>query len=375
MDLSISNVVNISVSQSGQGVGKYNTSNLALVSHETPEVSFGTLGYKLYVSPDDVATDFGSNSVTYKMALAVFSQQPNILAPGGYLCVIPYLVDEVLHEAITRTIPLVQYFGVMSTRVEIQADRMDAAEVVQAELKMLFVVSRTVGDIAPGAGLDFLRSGNFSHTRGLYHGVATDLEALIFQASYAGRALSTEFSGNNTTQTMHMKDLISVQPDPTMGQTQLAQAIAAGVDTYVSIQGVAKVYCSGLNGFFDDIYNLMWMVGELKVAGFNLIAQTSTKIVQTEDGITSLKGAYRKVCEQAVTNQFLAPGLWTNPNTFGNQADLFDNIAQRGYYIYSQPVAQQLPSDRAARKAPVIQIAVKYAGAVHSSSVIVNVNK
>jgi len=88
-NLSINNVINVSVSQVGAGIGQYNTSNIALFSHEAYETSFGTDGYKIYLAPSDVETDFGSASVTYKQALAIFSQQPNILAGGGYLVVIP----------------------------------------------------------------------------------------------------------------------------------------------------------------------------------------------------------------------------------------------------------------------------------------------
>ena len=45
------------------------------------------------------------------------------------------------------------------------------------------------------------------------------------------------------------------------------------------------------------------------------------------------------------------------------------NIIDKGYYIYSKPIAQQSQVDRDARKAPLIQIAGKESGAIHSSSV------
>jgi hypothetical protein len=193
-------------------------------------------------------------------------------------------------------------------------------------------------------------------------------------SAYAGRGLSTNFSGSNTTQTMQLKDLIGITPDSSMTQTLYNKCQDAGVDVYASIQGVAKVLTSGANGFFDDVYNLQWFVIALQVAGFNCLAQSSTKIPQTENGVSALKSSYRAVCEQSVTNQFVAPGAWNSPVTFGSQADFVANIAQRGYYIFSVPVAQQSATDRADRKAPLIQIAIKLAGAVHSSTVIVNVN-
>lgn len=371
--LAISNVITIQVSQPGAGAGQYNTSNLAIFTNDTPGGGFGSLGYKIYLDPTGVATDFGTGSTTYKQALAVFSQQPNILANNGYLVVIPLLALETLDAAITRTVGLVQYFGVMSNTIESQADMLAAAAVLQTLNKIGFFVQSAGASILPGGSLDLLRTGGFTHSRGLYYNSALTLP-LVMQASYAGRALSTNFNGSNTTETMHLKDLASVQPDESLTQTLLNEALLAGADTYPSIQGIPKVFCSGANDYFDNVYNLQWFVGALQVAGFNYLAQSSTKIPQTENGMDGLKGAYRQVCEQGVTNQFLAPGSWTNPTTFGNQSDLYQNVSQRGYYIYSVPVSQQNPASRAARLAPLIQIAAKYAGAIQQSTVIVNVN-
>lgn len=371
--LSLSNVVNISVSQAQTGVNAYNTSNLALFTTETPDPVFDD-DYKIYLEPTEVADDFGSDSVTYAMALAAFGQSPNFLANQGYLVVIPFESSETLAAAITRTNGIVQYFGVNTTQIESGADMQAAAAVIQALNKVSFFVQRLAASIEPGGDLDDLRTSNFWKSRGLYYGADNDDDALEFQAAYAGRALSTVFSGSNTTQTMHLKDLSGPSADPTLTQTLLNKAIAAGADTYPSLQGVAKVFCSGENRYFDAVYNLGWFVGALQVAGFNFLAQASTKIPQTEAGVDGLKGAYRQICQQGITNQYGAPGSWTSPTTFGIQADLLQNIAQFGYYIYSAPIALQLQVDREARQAPIIQIAFKEAGAIHSSTVIVYVN-
>jgi hypothetical protein len=50
------------------------------------------------------------------------------------------------------------------------------------------------------------------------------------------------------------------------------------------------------------------------------------------------------------------------------------NIEEVGYYIYSLPVNQQAQTEREERKAPLIQIALKEAGAIHSSNVLVYIN-
>ena len=237
---------------------------------ETPEASFGTGDFKIYLEPTEVETDFGTTSITYRMALAIFSQQPNILAGGGYLVVIPLEAAETIGAAVTRTDGLVQYFGVMNAAIDSQTDILAAAAVVQALNKIYFTVSRTEADVDPAGTLDQLRTGNFDQSRGLFYGADNDNDALIMMASYVGRALSTNFNGANTTQTMHLKDLIGVQPDTSMTQTILQKCITAGVDTYISIQGVSKVFTSGENGFFDDVYNLQWLVGALQVGSMFL---------------------------------------------------------------------------------------------------------
>jgi hypothetical protein len=470
-NLSIENVINVSVSQVGQGVGEYNTSNLAVFTQEPYAVSFGTDGYKIYLEPSDVGVDFGTDSDTYKKALAIFSQQPNILANNGYLVVIPLIVEEQiidfdavpdggsiivaylgnnsaainhndtlsqvqtkiraiaglsevvvtgsfasgftikfhglygniaamtyssntlvngmtpivvtvtedvagekLEEAIVRTDGLVQYFGLMVTQILGAAELLTCGAVIQPLNKIGFFGSSTVTDLDVGDKFDDVKSAGLYKTRCLFYGGSSDQEVFVMVASYAGRALSTNFNGNNTTQTMHLKDLTGVLPDPVMTQTLLTKAQNAGVDCYISIQGVPKVFTSGENRFFDDVYNLEWFVGALQVAGFNVLAQTGTKIAQTEQGVDTLKSAYRNVCERAISNQFMAPGKWTSPNTFGTQEDFYNNISERGYYIYSSPVALQAPSERAARNSPLIQLAVKYAGAIHKSNIVVSIN-
>lgn len=370
--LPISNIISISVSQTPTGVSLLNLSNLALFTGDTPSPSF-TSGYKIYVTASQVATDFGTGSTTYAMALAVFSQQPNILLPGGYLVIIPYLSSETLASAITRTQNLVQYFGVMSAAIESQADMLAAAAVIQTTNLIGFFVQTSTASIAPGGSLDLLRTGSFTQSRGLFYDDIT-ANALNFQAAYAGRALSTNFNGSLTTQDMDLKTLATIQSDPGLTQTYWNEAQTAGADTYPSWAGVPAVSTSGANNYFDQVYNLQWLSIALQVAGFNYLASTSTKIPQTENGVAGLKAAYVAVLNQAVSNGYLAPGVWNSATTFGNQVDLVNAVAQLGYYIYSSPVALQSQTARAARQAPLIQIAAKQAGSINTSSVVAYIN-
>jgi hypothetical protein len=64
--------------------------------------------------------------------------------------------------------------------------------------------------------------------------------------------------------------------------------------------------------------------------------------------------------------------VW-NSNGFGQLAE--GDFLQKGYYVYALPIAQQNPTDRAARKAPPIKIAAKLAGAIHHADINIVVNQ
>lgn len=373
--LDITNVITISLSAAQTGLGEYNVNNLAIFTGETPETSFGDLGYKIYKAPKEVGVDFGTTSTTYKMALSVFAQTPNILNGNGYLVIIPFASgSETLATAISRADSLVQFFGILSTKDYDDEEVAAAAAVVQTLNKILFVVSNSASDIAATGSFHDIAEAGYDKTRCLAYLSATTEPAKIMAAAYAGRALSTEFEGSNTTSTMHLKDLVGVTADPTMTQTQLNLCQDCGADAYVNIAGVAKTFTSGANGFFDQVYNRCWFLGALEVAGFNALARVSTKVPQTEPGMTILKGAYRLVCDRAVRNGYCAPGAWNSADRFGDVEAMLRNIEEVGYYIYSLPVNQQAQTEREERKAPLIQIALKEAGAIHSSNVLVYIN-
>ena len=84
-----------------------------------------------------------------------------------------------------------------------------------------------------------------------------------------------------------------------------------------------------------------------------------------------LINAISDVERQAVANGYLAPGKWNSPDTFGDLDDFHRNIEENGYYNYHQPVALQAQSEREQRKAPLVQIAGKEAGAIHSANILI----
>lgn len=280
--------------------------------------------------------------------------------------------NEDLVEAIERTKNMVFYFGVISPVAIALADAKNLATFIQTQDKMLFLGRYDSGEIT--TLFEWVKEASLSHTRCLYYSLGA-ADARSAAAAYASRLLSVQFSGSNTCATMNLKALAGISPDDYNSNIDY-QAGLYGFDTYVSIAGDPCILSNGANGgYSDQIYNQLWIKLALQVAGYNYLKTTNEKIPQTEPGMDGLKGAYATVCRTAVNNGYAAPGLlWTSPTTFGNPEDLRRNIKEVGYYIYSLPIALQSPTDRTARKSPLIQIAIKEAGAIHSSDVIVQVN-
>ena len=124
--------------------------------------------------------------------------------------------------------------------------------------------------------------------------------------------------------------------------------------------------------FIDEVHGLDWLANAIQVGLFNVLYTSTTKVPQTEAGITQLINAVEQVCGQAVQNGLVGPGTW-NAGGFGQLKQ--GDFLPKGFYVYTAPLSTQLQADREARKAPVMQIAAKLAGAVHSVDVVVNVNR
>lgn len=374
-DLNLSNIVNVSVNQAPAGLSDFQVNNLLILTKEIPINAPANGSFTAYLSPSDVAADWGTASEAYQMAVLIFSQTPNILSGNGQLIIAPQGAGELLVTAILRLEPLIFFGGVLSAGYAApDSEFLAAATQCQADRKLLAVPSYLTASLNAGGLFFLISAANESYARCLLYTLSDQLHARLMAAAYFGRAMSTDFSGSATCQTMQGKDLVGILPDPGITQTVLNLCETVGADVYANIAGLPKVFSTGGNDFFDQPYNLMWFVFALQVAGANVIFETSTKIPQTEPGIAVLRSAYIGVLKQGVVNGYIAPGAWNSPERFGNPDDLIRNVLQTGFYLYSQPVNQQSQTLRQARKAPLIQIAAKEAGAVQSSDVVVNVN-
>lgn len=341
---------------------------------------FQTALTNVLVTASGTALTFSSKKVGTgsTVALAVYAGGGIDLSGAGYINTASSVATpgsnstgETILAAIARTSGQVGYVPCMTTMDLEDAAVQAIAAGIQALDNMFFHHCASTTDIA-GIGTTISQATE-TKTRVLLYTVSQGA-AKLMKAAYAGRACSVDFTGSNTSSTMNLKALATIDPDPGITQTLYSAANIAGVDIYVSYDGVPAVYSTGGNDFFDNPYSDLALKFALETAGFNYLRQTNTKIPQTETGMNGLKAAYAKIMQQFVTCGEIAPGQWTSSETFGNPQIFVNNITNQGYYIYSRPVAQQSNTERNARRAPIAQMAIKRAGAIHSGNVIVVVN-
>ena len=482
----LSYTINVSLSAVPAGLAAFNTNSIAIFSNEAAGFSEN---YRAYLTPSAVASDFGSDSLTYKMAQGLFTPVPNFRTGNGVLYVFPYagtdatsasfttadisanvtafksvsdgslqitidgttsivsgfdfrsintIADIVkvlqkknmdvdieadgnlirftsrrsgsdsgvaittisefsgidlsaagyldastgttvagvnaggitLADAVSAAIEQVYFGGVLTTQITDDTTRLANANAIQALDCIYYDSLQSLTDMAVlGAAI---KSAGLGKTRTLAYSVDNGKEAI---ARYATIAKSVNYNGSNTANTLNLKTLTGITGDTGLSDTYVLSAETNGVDIYGNTGGLSVVYSNDNNGYTDDIENSLWLKKSMEVAGFNYLRQTNTKIPQTESGMTGLKNAYAQVCEQGIRNGVIGAGAWNSAIPFGDPEDFARNIEEKGYYIYSIPVAQQNQTDREARKAPVVQIAIKFSGAIHHSEVIITVER
>ena len=191
-------------------------------------------------------------------------------------------------------------------------------------------------------------------------------------ASLFGRFATVNYLGSKTTITAKFKQMPGVIAE-SLTENQASVLKSKNYNVFINYQNGVAITQEGVMAsgtFIDSRINADWLANYVQTNVFNLLL-TLPKVPQTDDGMTLLTNVMHASMVQAVTNGYLAPGVWNGP-AFGtlNTGDFLPD----GFYIYQPPVATQNQTDRAARKSVPFQIAAKEAGAVHSASIMITVN-
>jgi hypothetical protein len=214
-----------------------------------------------------------------------------------------------------------------------------------------------------------LSAANYDRTFSQYS--STDEYAI---ASLYGRGFTTNFTANNTVITLKFKTEPGVIAE-TLSEQQAAVLTAKNCNVFVNYSNGGAIIqqgnmASGL--FFDEVQGVDWFCNALQTADWNLLTGSPTKIPQTDAGTIQLVNASESACIAAVNNGLVGPGVWGGPDigTLKNGQTLAN-----GYYVFAPLIASQNQGDRQSRVAVTRQVCVILAGAVHSTSILVNVQR
>ena len=190
-------------------------------------------------------------------------------------------------------------------------------------------------------------------------------------ASIAARFSSINFGGLNTVITGKFKRLPGVTADD-LTSTQVAELRRKRVNQYVTVGGV-PIYQEGVTtaagGWIDTRVWLDWFTDAVRVAIYDLLVASPTRIPQTSRGLAALRSTVDAVCQEGVRNGGIAPGtvsagLRQSIITATGDGD-FDGFLSAGYLIATGSFADQSQSDRADRQAPPVNVFLKGSGAIH----------
>lgn len=375
--LPVSNIVNVDIIMSPTAATGRNFGSLLILGTST--VIPVSERIRLYTASEDIGTDFGTNSPEYAAALVFFSQSPapTQLYIGRWA---KTLADgeagdaETLPQAVNAALQFTNWYGLaIADDADLEdADVISVAAAIQAASvsRVLAVTSDDAGIIDSVSTTDIaskLKAAGYSRTFIQYSTSSKHAAVSAF-----GRAFTVNFTGSNTTITLKFKQEPGVTYE-TLTSSQAAAVDAKNANVYVYYANDTAILQQGVmaNGdFFDERHGLDWLQNYVQTNLFNLLYTSGTKVPQTEAGVTRLLTNVEQSMDQSVMNGLVAPGVW-NGGPIGQLAS--GDTLTKGYYTYAAPLATQAQSDREKRKAPLIQVACKLAGAVHYADVQINV--
>lgn len=208
-----------------------------------------------------------------------------------------------------------------------------------------------------------------------------DDELLQMRAGVTGLLFSNNTSFPNLSQTLNKKQITGVTPALYLLDGDKIALRNAGVDFYIKNLGVPAYVSNAMSeGYIDDTYNKKIITLECLTAYDNALT-VLTKIPQTQAGINFIAGQMDIVLQKLRTNGIVAQTnnqIQWNSNTAPTNLpfQVFqDIIKSEGYYIEIPNIAKQSQGDREARKCPPIPIYVQLAGAIHTISSIIYIQR
>lgn len=259
------------------------------------------------------------------------------------------------------------WYGLALTNEATEQNLLDASAWVEARVKLHGVSTKAANnaDASSTTSLSYQLKALLYRRSLVVYDDNDDYPAV----SALARMFTVNFNEQNSTITLKFKQLPGISVG-TITETQRLALVGNNCNYYTNF-GDSPMLAEGVMSsgvFADEVHGLDWLQNAIETNVFGYLYTRTTKVPQTDKGVTALVKQVEQALEQGVNNGLLAPGTWGgNPLGQINTGDFL----KTGYYVFAQPVAEQNQSDREARKAPPIQAICKGAGAIHSADVSV----
>ncbi|MGI4851698.1 MAG: DUF3383 family protein [Janthinobacterium lividum] len=378
--LAVSDVVNVNVTLSPVATTTRNFGAFMVIGFSG--VLATTENYRLYTSLTGVGNDFSTTSSEYLAAQVFFSQSPT--PSTCYIGQVRTATGETLVAAGVRLAAATSdWYGCTVAAPILQQDSIILAFAQTIEAlsppRAFFYTCNEPAIVTAGVTTDLastMQGASLSRSCLQYtsylSAALTSPADLYGAASIFGRIATVDWNGTGTAITLKFQQEPGVQAE-TLSETQAQTLLGKNCNVFVNYANGAAILQEGVMSsgiYIDERVGMDWLQNALQVAGFNALYNAETKIPQTDIGMNVLATTYEAVMDQAVANGLGAPGVWTGP-AFGSLSN--GQMLTKGYYVFLPAISTQSLADRGARKAVTAQIALKLAGAVHSSNVVVNV--
>ena len=245
------------------------------------------------------------------------------------------------------------------------ADCLDAAAWAEARTKTFWNNSSDANTLVTGNTTSIsyqLEQLDYNRTATVYN------EGDYPAVSLFARGATVDFNATDSTITYKFKQLPGLSAsDLSASKANAAEVVNANYyanfGTQLSGDSVS-ILAEGVmaNGrFIDEVVGIDWLQNAIQTDVFNYLFQSTTKIPQTDEGVSGIAQVLENSLAQAVTNGLAAAG-----NVVIDNESVF---LPKGYEIFTGLVEDQSQADREARKAPPIGFVIKGAGAIHSVAI------
>ena len=266
-------------------------------------------------------------------------------------------------------------FSWLTLSYEISSDATDATDVAEwaaANGVHLIIDNTQIGTLTTNESTSIAAS--ISSLESAHNTIMWSRTADYKAASLAAAMSSVDFDAPDSLITAKFVRLLGTMSDE-LTATQKAELDRKRINHYSPYGGVSIVAegttCDP-STWIDVRYWLDWYTTTTQGAIFTVLQ--NGRVPQTLDGVKRLQDSMEAVCETGVLNGGIAPGTVTESiagdirRITGNRS--FDGFLSVGYLIYIAPLAQQLQTARAARKAPPVNVWLKGSGAIHELDIV-----